>query len=224
MASEQLKNALEGKIGRQNALELVGRPASDVTVLDTGNFTAATTVEAALAELYQDTLSAQGFIQIPLDRFRLIASNNIAASGTADGGTISFDTAPKLIRVNAATDKCERILWAASSSIEIATTIAYPPDLDPTGSFTVNLRCKMAGAIDTPTIAVGVWEGIGGTDIGSATAALSNALATKSSAAITPGSGFPQFAAITLIPGAHTTDALELYSVYLLYKKRLLTT
>lgn len=222
MASGILREALAAVLGRENANELCVRPAAEVSLVDAGGFTAATTAEAAFAELYQNAKSAFGFIELKLEDFRKITTNDISASGAADGGVLSFDTAPKLIRINAATDKGERILWAASSSVEIATTFMYPPDLDESVAFTVNLRCKMSGAIDTPTVAIGVWEGIGGGDIGTAaTAALSSTLATKA-APVTPGSPYPQFAAVTITPGAHTTDALELYRVWILYKKRVL--
>jgi hypothetical protein len=52
-------------------------------------------------------------------RARIIASNDIAAKGTPDGGTVSLDTDPTFKRVNAATDKQLRIAWAATSVIPI---------------------------------------------------------------------------------------------------------
>jgi hypothetical protein len=142
------------------------------------------------------------------------------ASG--NGGKLAVDTAPKLIRANAATDKALTINWAATSVIEITQGFLYPPDMDVTLPYTVNLRAKMGGATDTPTVTVGVFEGVGDTVRGGATAALSSTVSTVSKA-ITPTSGYPNFAAVTLVPGAHGTDTVVLYAAWILYTKKLLT-
>lgn len=196
--------------------------AADVGVADAGGFTAQTNVEAALAELYQDTLSVQGFVQLPLMGFRAIASNDIPAlAGTPASGILAADTAPKLKRVNTSTDKALKIEWAATSVIEIAQGFYYPPDLDITKTYTVNIRAKMGGASDTPTIAVGVFEGIGGSNLGGNTGAASNSLSTLS-ATIQPTAAHPNFAAISLTPAAHGSDTLAIHEVYVLYGKKLL--
>lgn len=167
--------------------------------------------------------SAQGFIPLDLASFRAIASNDIPAlAGTPASGILAADTAPKLLRVNAATDKAIRISWAASSQIEIANWFNYPPDMDVTTTYTVNLRAKSSSTNDTPVIAIGVFEGIGDTNRGGNTAALSSSTATVS-VTVTPTAGAPNFAAISLIPGTHGTDTVELYAAWITYTKKLLT-
>lgn len=200
-----------------------GKGASLVGVIDAGGFTAQITVEAALAEIYQHIISVQAFIPIPLESFRIIASNDIPAlAGTPASGISALDTAPKFKRVNAATDKALKIEWAASSVIEIAAGFQYPPDMDVTATYTVNLRCLMGGGADTPTVAVGVFEGTGDTNRGGNTAALTSALATKS-VTVTPTGGHPKHATVCITPGTHGTDVLQLLQVYILYKRKLLT-
>lgn len=173
--------------------------------------------------LYTTATSAQGFIPLTLDKWLLIATNDIPAIAVAsgNGGKLASDTAPALKRVNGATDKCLTIDWAASSSVEITQGFCYPPDMDVTAAYTVNLRVKMAGATDTPTIAIGVFEGIGDTNRGATSGAASATLGTVS-ASVTPTGGHPNFASVSLTPGAHTTDILHLYEAYILYKKKLL--
>lgn len=175
--------------------------------------------------IYTTLFSAQGFIPLPIAAWRLVASSDVPAIAVAsgNGGNLGSDTAPKLIRVSTSTDKCLTITWAASGVIEVFQSFAYPPDMDVTKTYTVNLRVKMGGGSDTPTITVGLFEGIGDTNRGSATGAASSTLSTLS-ATITPTTGHPNFAAVTLVPGTHATDTVVLYEAYILYSKKLLTT
>lgn len=173
--------------------------------------------------IYNTLISAQGFIPLPLPSWRLVVSNEvpIIAVASGNGGNLASDTSPKLIRVSTSTDKALSISWAASTSIEIFTQFYYPPDMDVTLPYTVNLRVKNGGATDVPTITVGLFEGIGDTTRGAATAATSGTLQTLS-VSITPTGGHPNFAVVTLVPGAHTTDTVVMYEAYILYSRKLL--
>ncbi len=163
---------------------------------------------------------ATGFIPLPLAQARLIASSDIAAKGTPDGGTISLDTDPTFKRINGATDKNSRIAWAASSVIPIQWSIAYPPDLDDTSTLTVHLLCGMAGASDTPVIGVAYFEGVGDTNAGGNTAALAATVADKTVVITAANLGtYPNSATIELIPAAHGSDALYLYAAWITYNR-----
>lgn len=146
---------------------------------------------------------------IPLDIFnaRIIGTNEIAA-------VVGAATDPILSRENVATDKAGRLSWASASVIEIQLpTIVSPPDLDDTAAITVKLLAKMkAGSVDTPVIAVGAWESVGGSNVGGNTAALSTDLATVS-VAIAAGSvaAAPKAWAFTLKPGTHSTASNDVY-------------
>lgn len=163
-----------------------------------------------------------GYIPLPLTSARLIATNDIAAKGAADGGVISLDTDPTLKRVNAATDKQLRLAWAATSVVEVTWGgIAYPPDLDDTAAVTVNLLAGMAGATDTPVISVSFWEGVGDTNAGGDTSALAAAVAQKT---VTIAAGdvgaYPKVFTVGLTPGAHGTDALYVYAAWITYTRK----
>lgn len=162
-----------------------------------------------------------GYVPLLLTAWRLIATNDIAAKNATDGGLISLDTDPTLKRVNAATDKQLRIAWAATSVIPITIQFAYPPDLDDASDVIVHLLCGMAGAADTPVIAVSFFEGVGDTNAGGNTAALAATVADKSVTVLAANVGpYPKAASIDLIPAAHGTDAIYLYAAWITYTRK----
>ncbi len=177
--------------------------------------------------MYTTLTTAQGFIPLYLPNWRLVASNDVPviAVVSGNGGNLASDSSPVLMRVNAATDKALRIKWASSTSIEVFQQFFYPPDMDVTAAYTVNFRIgKSANTDATCTFTVGCFEGIGDTDRGGATAVLGASAVTSYSRSITPTAGHPNFAALSLVPGTHTTDDIYLYESYILYTKKLLST
>lgn len=162
-----------------------------------------------------------GFILLPLEGFRLISSNDIAASGTADGGVLSSDTAPALARVNGATDKALRIAWAAEGVAEIQASFVYPPDLDEASNVEVHILAGMAGATDTPYLTVAYFEGVGDSNAGGNTATLAAAVAEKTVTIAHANVGAtPKAATISITPqDAHDNDALYLYGVWIEYTR-----
>lgn len=157
---------------------------------------------------------AKGTIQVPLNTFRLISSNDIPNSNTTDGGIISKNTAPIFERVNAATDKATRLSWASASVIEIASpTIVYPNDIDVAAPMVINILAAMkAGSVDVPTLTVNAFVGVGDSNCGGTTAALSTTLAqvTVSIAAADLGTA-PNFLNFTIAPGTHATASNDVY-------------
>ena len=134
---------------------------------------------------------------------------------------LSLDTSPLLKRVNGATDKQLKIHWTEGTAIEITNSFIYPPDLDDTAAVTVKILAAMAGAIDTPVITVGYWEGVGDSTAGGNTAAVTGTTAAVYSVTIAAGDVgvAPKAATITLVPGAHTTDAVIVYGVWCEYTR-----
>lgn len=168
-----------------------------------------------------------GFIPLDITSLREMFTNDIgvAAVGAAQGsgGILAKDTTPILERVSTTTDKALRVKWAAANVDEVQfPAVPMPPDLDETGSVTVHLLAKMGGATDTPTIDVQAFDGIGDTEMGGTTAALSSTLAELSvTLAAADISGHPLgFLNISLVPGAHGTDTLELYAAWIEYTRK----
>ncbi len=179
----------------------------------------------AIASIYNSLVGQVGYIPLNLYDWRLIASNDIPiiAVASGNGGNLASDTAPKLIRVSTSTDKCMRILWVSSSSIEITQNFNYPPDMDVTTTYTLNFRIgKDTNTDATCTFTADLFEGVGDTTRGGATAVLGASAVTTYTRTITPTAGFPTvFAAVCLTPGTHTTDAIYLYSSWVTYAKKL---
>lgn len=146
---------------------------------------------------------------IPLDLFtaRIISGNaiqNLTEAGVPDG-----NTNPSIARINGATDKLGRTIWAAGSAAEIQfTTIAPPADFDGTAAWSVNVLAAMAGATDTPTITTVASVGVG-INNSSSTAAITGTTIAKytASKSITTVNATDPIA-VSLTPGTHATDAL----------------
>lgn len=162
-----------------------------------------------------------GTVRFDIFGARAIASNDIQnTAATPPGGILTLNTAPLLKRTNAATDKSMMIQWAATSVIEIQLpSVAIPIDFDVTKTSTLKIRAKMGGATDTPTITANVFPGVGGSDAGAATGALSSTAAVVTVAIAANIFTVGDVASVALTPGAHGTDALNLYAVWLEYTK-----
>ena len=161
-----------------------------------------------------------GFIPLPLAQAREISSNDII-NAAGNGGLLASDTTPILKRENAATDKKLYVEWAASNSDEIVWDFPYPPDLDDAAAVEVHLLANMNGATDTPVIAVSYFEGVGDTNAGGNTDALSGTLAelVVTIAAGNVGAA-PTGASVGLVPGAHTTDKVQLLGAWIEYTRK----
>jgi hypothetical protein len=163
---------------------------------------------------------ATGFVPLALSQAREIATNDII-NAAGIGGILSSDSTPALKRVNGATDKKQMIEWVASNNDEIVWDFPYPPDLDDSAAVEVHLLAKMSGATNTPAIAVSYFEGVGDTNAGGNTAALSSTLADVS---VTIAAGdvgpAPTSASIGLVPAAHTTDKVQVLAAWIKYTRK----
>lgn len=176
---------------------------------------------AVSSRVLSDTL-ATGFISLDLGGLRIIAANVIG--NTSEGMLLDGNTAPSFQRVNSATDKALRVIWAASSSIEVQfPPVPKPPDLDGAADLTVHLMIgKDTNTDNAVTVDVQIFDGVGDTEAGAATAAIATASLTEYSAAIAAAdlAEHPGFLNISLVPGAHTTDALWLYAAWIEYTRK----
>ena len=162
-----------------------------------------------------------GFIPLDITLLRIIATN--AIGNLSEGMLLDGNTAPSLARVNAATDKALRVIWASASSVECRfPAIPKPPDIDEALPLTVHLMCaKDTNTDNTVTIAVSIWDGVGDTNAGGNTAALSTATLTEYSVTMAGSdlAAAPGFLNVGLTPGTHTTDAIYLYAAWIEYTK-----
>lgn len=163
-----------------------------------------------------------GVIQLPIGQWREIVTNAIPNTA-ANGGLLASDTTPILERVNGATDKQERIDWVGGNADEIVIGgIVYPPELDDAAAIVVHILAAMSNTNDTPVIGVSFFEGIGDTNAGGNTAAITGTALTEYTVSIAHGDvgAHPKVCSIGLTPGTHATDALYVYAVWLEYTRK----
>lgn len=153
---------------------------------------------------------ATGRIDLPISAGLVVSSNDVP-NLAASGGKVAKDSDPILERSNGATDKSLRLSWASASVIEAHFgPISWPNDLDPAQPVKVKIQAAMkSGSVNVPVIAVGAFEGVGGSNLGGNTAALSTSIQTLSvSLTVT---GYPGFLNISLKPAAHATASNDVY-------------
>jgi len=198
--------------------------AATVSVADTGAFTSAATVEAALAEIYQDLLSAQQFISVPLDSFKEATNFDVGAIA-ANGGVLASDTTPIREAINAATDGCQRLLWAASNNDQIVAQLALPPDLDVASDIVLHFRIVSADTTDAVGFTVDSFFNEGDTKVvdtseTNQTATYAEKIATIAAADIPAGA---QTLTFGLTPVAHTTDTMAMTACWIEYTRTIRT-
>jgi hypothetical protein len=198
--------------------------ASAISIADAGLFTAQTEAEAALQEIYQDLISIQSFIGVPLTCLREVgtmAVGNIAANG----GVLASDTTPILQPINGATDGCQELVWAASNNDPVMFSIPLPPDLNDGADLVLHTRIRSGATTDAVGFTVDSWFNEGDTKVTDTSETnQTNTWAEKITtigAADVPAAA--QTITVSLTPVAHTTDNMQLSAVWLEYKRALRT-
>ncbi len=202
---------------------VAGNGASLVSIADAGTFTAQTTTEGALQELYQHLFSAVGgTVAIPLSAFREVDATGDVGAITANGGVLASDTTPVYDAV--ATTNEHEILWATGNVDPIGISIALPADFDDTANATLDLGVA-SGTTNAATIVVASsWDG--GTEVSDSTSDTATKSATTHSLAVViDAADIPAGASrvtFRLTPPTHATDTISLRMARLKYKRKLL--
>jgi len=206
--------------------------AALVGIADAGTFTAETTVEGATQELYQNALSAQKQVNIPLLSF-LEAATGAPMIVFADGATSQPGT-------QITDSKCPTVRWNDHATpAKIMGTVAMPQDLDDSKLVTVHALVSKTGATvgDATKLTIEAFEIVpaalhdadtdfgGDTDavVGDATAKTVTELTLTLTAANIHAS--PEGLAISIKPkdGTLGTDDLLLHAAWLEYTPKLMT-
>lgn len=162
-----------------------------------------------------------GVIPIHIVGARTLATNDTDTI-TNIGGILAKNSDPILERSNAATDKSLRISWASASVAEIQfPTIVWPSDVDAAAAVNLKMFAGMkAASVNTPVLTAGAFEGVGGSNLGGNSAALSTTAAVVSVALTV--TGYPGFLSLNVKPGAHATSSNDvyLYAAWLEYTRK----
>lgn len=176
---------------------------------------------AVLAAALSATLKT-GFIPLDINTVRLIGSNVI--QNTTEGGVPDGNTAPILQRINSATDIALTLTWAATIVVEVQfAPTPKPPDMDDASNLTVCLLVKKDGNTDTgAVIGVKIFDGVGDTNAGGNTAAITETVATKKSVVLGAAdlAAYPGVLNISLTPGTHGTDAIAVLAAWIEYTRK----
>lgn len=205
--------------------------AGMVGILDAGGFTAASTVEAALAELYQNAKTAQAQINVPLTSFV-----------DADGDPLAkfIDGASTVPGFNLADSEAFGIRWNNHATPGVVLTqVALPQDLDDAAAVVVHVLASKVGATlgDAVTfLATAFFHTVGAAhdadaNAGGTTGAMTGNATTKTVQEVTlsiaagdvPAS--PGSLSLTLKPtdGTLGTDDVIVEAVWLEYTRKILT-
>jgi len=223
--------ALEEATAASDIVEFI-----DFTVISTADTTVSftdgndlsdqTTVGAALDELYQNAISIQGFINIPLTSLRECDASLAVGAVAAACGVLGSDTTPILSEAVASPlDGCQVLSWAASNSDPILFQTALPPDLDDAADLVLHMRIKSAGTANAVGFTSKAYFNEGDTvveDTGE-----TNQTATWAEKTLTIGAADVPSGAQTLTcmltPAAHTTDIMYMSALWIEYKTKIKT-
>ena len=164
-----------------------------------------------------------GTLPIPLATLRDLTTGAVP-NAAANGGLLASDSTPVLNTVTGATDGALRLAWAASNSDAGGFLVGLPSDFDADQDVVVYFRAAMAGATDTPTLALDSYFNEGDTKVEDATAAVTGTGYAEYSATIA-AADVPSGArtlSVEVTPGAHTTDALYITAIWVEYTRKLI--
>lgn len=223
-------DACEWRVLAQDGTDVVEVLAEDVSIADAGSFTSNTTVEAALAEIYQHIASAQAFVPIPMYAWQ--EADGTALADFVDGAS------PTPGYADAA--EISGIRWNNHANPDpISTSVPYPPDLDASQNVIVHFLAAKIGATlgDAVTWTVTAFENIDGAlydadeDFGGASSAMTGDATSKTvqeetlTLAAANITGSPGAITLTVQPtdGTLGTDDVVLIAVWLEYTRKILT-
>ena len=192
--------------------------AANISIADAGGFTATTTAEAALQEIYQDLLSTQSFVGIPLESLLETDATNIVAR-------LGVATTPVLDMANGDTDSVLTVSWVATNVDEVLFQVPLPPDFDPTADLVLHIRAAMEDVNDTPTIGSDTYFNEGDTKVEDVSAAITGTSYAEYTITVA-ASDIPagaQTVTMELTPGAHGSDVLYITAMWLEYTRSILT-
>lgn len=194
--------------------------AATVSVADTGGFTLAATVEAALAEIYQHLLSANVTVPVPLTSITQEDGTALTKQATTVAGFAQL--ADKETVINIPVD--------CSAGESLGFTMAIPQDLDDSADVIVHVLAGKAADNDTLTLDCEVYPcavgdtanaDIQDTAAQAITAAASELTFTCGDDGVLAAPG--TLSVVLALGGTNDGDAVYIYGVWIEYTRKILT-
>lgn len=157
-------------------------------------------------------------INIPLNALVEVGSNNFL-NVAANGGVFATDTTPVKQFTNGDTDSAARLNWVATNVDPFFFQFNVPEDYDEGSAITVNFLAAMGGASDTPVLSLDTYFDVGDTKVEDDTGAVTGTTVATYTASIAAGDipASAKTVSIEVTPGAHGSDTLLLYAVWVTY-------
>lgn len=158
------------------------------------------------------------------------AENFLGVSASASGTTVVFGAVGGLLHAGSDPSlamfssgaHAHRISWSSANVDGVRLpTFVKPPDFDSSSPVTIHLLAEAGSVSGNAGVDIRVWNDLNTTEAGATCASFTSALAEYS---IMVGashlSAHPGFINITLVPGAHQNDAVDLYAAWAEYTRR----
>jgi hypothetical protein len=210
----------DGDIVRVIDFAVLSTTAATVSVADSGEFTATTTVEAALAEIYQNLVSAQAAILVPLGSITMEDGTALTKQATTVAGFEQLSNKETVITIPV---NC-------SAGENLGFSVPVPQDLDDTADITVHVIAAKDADADALTLDCEVYcNGPG--DLANADiqdTAAQAIVAAGTELVFTCGAdgvlAAPNALSVVLaLGGTNDGDKVYIYGVWIEYKKKILT-
>lgn len=214
-----LKAAASGEIVEFVDFSVLSTTAGTVSVADSGGFTSAATVEAALAELFQHVLSAQKTIPVPLGAITREDGTALTAQSSTVAGYSQLSNAEQVINIPV----------DCTAGEALGFCVPVPQDLDDTADITVHVLVGKAANNDSLTLDCEVYPCAVG-DTGNAdiqdtaaqaiTQAASELVFTCGDDGVLAAPG--TLSVILTLGGTNDGDAVYIYGAWIEYKAKIL--
>lgn len=210
----------DGDIIEMLPYNVLSTTAGTVSVADAGGFTATATVEAALAEIYQALLTAQGTIVVPLGSITMEDGTALTKQNSTTAGFAQLANKEQVIHIPV---NC-------ASGENLGFTIPVPQDIDDAADIVVHVLAGKDANNDSLTLDCEVYPcGVGVTGSSDIQDTAAQAITQAASElAFTCGADGVIAAPGTLtvvlaLGGTNDGDAVYIYGAWIEYKKKLLT-
>jgi len=194
--------------------------AGTVSVADAGGFTATTTVEAALAEIYQNAVTAQSTIPIPLNAISQEDGTALTKQATTVAGFAQLADKEVVITIP--------INCTAGETLQF--TVPVPQDLDDTADISVNVLAGKAANNDVLTLDCEVYPCAAGDTANADVQDTAAQTITQAASELTFVCGADGVLAapgtltvVLALGGTNEGDAVYLYGVWIEYTRKILT-
>jgi len=194
--------------------------AGNVSIADAGGFTSEVTVEGALQEIYQDILSAQGTIPIPLAAITREDGTALTKQATTVAGFAQLSNAETVINIPV----------DCTAGEALGFSIPVPQDIDDAEDITVHVLAGKAANLDVLTLDAEVYPSAAG-DVGNAdiqdtaaqaiTEAVSELIYTCGADGVLAAPG--TLSVVLTLGGTNDGDAVYIYGAWIEYTKKILT-